>query len=359
MNSAGLYFHVPFCQKKCPYCNFYSIPAEPAQLETYTEAVCRNLYFYAASDRKIDTIYFGGGTPSLLSSTQIERILITAAECFSLAENTEITLEANPATVTKKYLCQLRKIGMNRLSLGIQSLDDKQLRCLGRLHTAQEAIETVRDAAKAGFENISCDLMLALPEQTSEKLAQTIQQLTTLPITHVSAYLLKIESGTPFALQHMSEFCPDEDTAADFYLQAVEMLIQAGFLQYEISNFAKPGFESRHNCKYWNCEPYLGIGPSAHSCWNGIRFSVPSSVQHFLSAPVQQTEIEDDSPCTTEERIMLGMRLTKGIPAAWLTGKKALVEQLCKAGFLRNNEERIAFTPHGFLVSNTILAELL
>lgn len=358
MMQAGLYIHVPFCVRKCPYCNFYSVPAKPELLAAYTEAVCRNLRAYG-TDVSVDTVYFGGGTPSLLSPEQIGRILDAAAACFSLSKYAEVTLEANPATVTQRQLHQLRCCGVNRLSLGVQSLHDRQLQRLGRLHTAQEAIDMVEYAAAVGFENISCDLMLALPKQTAVELEQTIRQLTAMPIAHVSAYLLKIEPGTPFALRHVADNCPDEDMAADFYLQTVAQLERAGFAQYEISNFAKPGFESRHNCKYWNCEPYLGIGPSAHSCWNGARFSVPSSVQTFLQAPVQISELEDAQPCTREERIMLGMRLTEGVPSVWLAEKMSLVERFCQAGFLCKREGRIAFTPQGFLVSNTILAELL
>ena len=175
--------------------------------------------------------------------------------------------------------------------------------------------------------------------------------------THISGYLLKIEPGTPFATR---ELClPDEDGAADLYLAAAGALEARGYAQYEISNFAKPGFESRHNCKYWHCEPYLGIGPSAHSCWNGKRFFVPSSAASFLEQPVQTVETEDGAPCTLEERLMLGLRLTEGVPAAWLAEKKAAVERYCKLGFLRRTGDRVAFTPKGFLVSNTILAELV
>lgn len=246
---AGLYLHVPFCRRKCPYCNFYSVPAQPELLTAYTAAVCRNLRHYgnAVQPERVDTVYFGGGTPSLLLPAQIAQILETAAEQFALSADAEITLEANPATVTPEQLRELRHAGINRLSLGVQSLSDVQLKRLGRLHTAQEAVETVYAAAEAGFRNLSCDLMLALPEQTADELEQTIFRLVQLPITHVSAYLLKVEQGTPFAVQHVAECCPDDDTAADLYLQAVEQLGAAGFLQYEISNFAKAGFESRHN----------------------------------------------------------------------------------------------------------------
>lgn len=319
--AAGLYIHVPFCRRKCPYCNFYSIAAEPELLERYTQAVCRNLRHYACAE-PVDTVYFGGGTPSLLSPAQIAQILETAADCFTLSPDTEVTMEANPAAAAPEQLRRFRESGVNRLSFGVQSLSDSQLKRLGRLHTAQEAVETVCAAAAAGFDNLSCDLMLALPGQTPEELEQTIREMTRLPIVHISAYLLKIEPGTPFARQQIAAQCPDEDAAADLYLQAVEQLNAAGFAQYEISNFAKPGFESRHNCKYWHCEPYLGIGPSAHSCWNGKRFFVPSSAASFLEQPVQTVETEDGAPCTLEERLMLGLRLTEGVPAAWLAEKK-------------------------------------
>ena len=230
---AGLYLHVPFCRRKCPYCNFYSVPAQPELLTAYTAAVCRNLRHYgnAVQPERVDTVYFGGGTPSLLLPAQIAQILETAAEQFALSADAEITLEANPATVTPEQLRELRHAGINRLSLGVQSLSDVQLKRLGRLHTAQEAVETVYAAAEAGFRNLSCDLMLALPEQTADELEQTIFRLVQLPITHVSAYLLKVEQGTPFAVQHVAECCPDDDTAADLYLQAVEQLGAAGFLQ--------------------------------------------------------------------------------------------------------------------------------
>ena len=187
----------------------------------------------------------------------------------------------------------------------------------------------------------------------------TSEQMAQLPIQHISAYLLKIESGTPFARQHAEQECPDEDTAADLYLQTVRTLEQAGFRQYEISNFAKTGYESRHNCKYWRCVPYLGIGPSAHSCWEGKRFFVPSDTADFLAQPVQRAVLEDAQPCTPEEQIMLGMRLTEGIPAHWLAEKQTEVERFCRLGFLRRADDRISMTPEGFLVSNTILAELL
>ncbi|MFR6587008.1 MAG: coproporphyrinogen-III oxidase family protein [Ruminococcus sp.] len=228
MSGIGLYFHVPFCRRKCSYCNFYSAPATPEQMAAYTEAVCRNLRHYT-SNTVADTLYFGGGTPSLLAPEQLEQILARAAACFSIPPDAEITLEANPATLTPENLHRLRAAGVNRLSLGVQSLSDAQLRRLGRMHTAQEALDTAEAAAGAGFRNISCDVMLALPKQTPAELSETLEQMAQLPIQHISAYLLKIESGTPFARQHAEQECPDEDTAADLYLQTVRTLEQAGF----------------------------------------------------------------------------------------------------------------------------------
>lgn len=357
-NAAGIYFHVPFCVRKCPYCDFYSVLVTAQLCEVYTDAVCCNLAAYAAPVM-VDSLYFGGGTPSLLLPQQIERILQTAARCFSISPDAEVTLEVNPATVNEAELQNLLRAGINRLSVGVQSLDSGELSRLGRLHTAQQAVQTVEAAAHAGFSNLSCDLMLATPGQTEETLTRTLTQLTALPISHISAYLLKIEPGTPFDAAQIRRQCPDEDVAAELYLHAVALLERAGFLQYEISNFAKPGCESRHNCKYWRCKPYLGIGPAAHACWNGKRFFVPSSLSAFLDAPVQSTVLEDDNPCTREEAIMLGMRLSEGVPEAWLTQKTAEIERLCRAGFLRHFDGRVAFTPKGFLVSNTILAQLL
>lgn len=327
-------------------------------MEQYTRALCRNLEQYRA-DVPMDTIYFGGGTPSLLSTSQLARVLDTAFACFSFAEDIEITLEANPATVNLQQLRDLRKIGINRLSFGVQSLCPTELQFLHRLHTPEEAVRTVEQAAAAGFSNISCDIMLALPGQTPETLADTINRLTELPISHVSAYLLKVEPGTPFAKENVQRLCPDEDMAADLYLEAVEQLESKGFFQYEISNFSRPGKESRHNCKYWRCAPYLGIGASSHSCWEGKRFFVPSDLEKFLRQPAQETILEDAAPCSLSEQIMLGMRLTEGMPLELFREQEREIAQFCKAGFLTQKGERIAFTPKGFLVSNSILAELI
>ena len=264
-STLGIYIHVPFCVRKCPYCDFYSVPQTAERMEQYGTALCRFLR-QMQTDLPVDTIYFGGGTPSLLPVSLLEEILQTIDKTVSL-QQPEITLECNPATVDRKTLQQLREIGINRLSIGVQSLSDVQLKRLGRLHDAKTAIETVEQAAAAGFQNLSCDVMLALPKQTTAELQGTLTQLTALPIQHISAYLLKVEPETPFASMNWVQQLPDEDATADFYLQTVETLQAAGFLQYEISNFAKAGYESRHNCKYWNCEPYWVWGICPFLLW--------------------------------------------------------------------------------------------
>ena len=356
---AGLYLHVSFCRRKCPYCDFYSVSgADAACMEAYQQAVCRNLRWYG-NGAVVDSIYFGGGTPSLLPPDVIRAILTEAAACFSVQEP-EVTLEVNPATVTAQQIRAYREAGVNRLSIGVQSLIPEELVLLGRLHTAEAAKQTVWAAAQAGFSNLSCDLMLGTPGQTADSLEQTLNQLLELPIVHLSAYLLKVEPGTPYAAQHMEQQAADEDMAADLYLQTVNFLEQNGFLQYEVSNFAKPGFESRHNCKYWRCVPYLGIGPSAHSCWNGKRFFVQRDLAAFLQDAVQTEQLEDASPCTLSEQIMLGMRLRDGMPlSVFSDAQRVQLHRFAAMGLLRLQAQRVSFTPEGFLVSNAVLAALL
>jgi oxygen-independent coproporphyrinogen-3 oxidase len=354
----GLYIHVPFCVRKCPYCDFYSVPQTEENIQQYTAALCRFLR-QTETTLPVDTIYFGGGTPSLLPVAALEQILQTIAAQFSL-QQPEITLECNPATVTKETLAAFRRLGINRLSIGVQSLSDLQLQRLGRLHNAAEAIAMVEQAAAVGLENLSCDVMLALPQQTKTELQTTLEQLTALPIQHISAYLLKVEDGTPYAKSHWVQQLPDEDATADFYLQTVETLRQHGFQQYEISNFAKKGYESRHNCKYWRCMPYLGFGAAAHSCYAGKRFYVPSDLQAFCQAETQPVVLEDAQPCTQEEQIMLGLRLLEGIPCTWLNAAQLQkMKRYETGGLVQFSGERVALTAKGCLVSNAILAEIL
>ena len=367
----GLYFHIPFCARKCPYCDFYSVPYHKETVSRYVGAILRNIAAHPITD-KVDTVYFGGGTPSLLSPAQISEILDACAGAYSLAEDTEITLEYNPTGRRDDYLKALRSVGVNRLSIGTQSFSDAQLRLLGRTHSAEDGRHAVYTAHAAGFSNISCDLMLATPEQSEAVLAQTLDVLTALPITHVSAYMLQVEEGTPLSQDAaLLRRCPDEDATADRYLQAVQTLAAAGFRQYEVSSFALPGYESRHNLKYWHCEPYLGIGAGAHSCCGGeppladshantTRFCVPKDVQAFITSDRQPEELLDAQPLGREERLMLALRLAEGVPvdALSVSAQKQL-PALQQAGYLHRNGDSIALTPEGFAVSNAVIAVLI
>ena len=366
MEPIGIYIHIPFCRCKCPYCDFYSLPYGEELAQNYVEIICQALLRQPYVQRKADTLYFGGGTPSLLSPYLLEKIIHTVGQVFSLDEGAEITLEANPGTLTKDGLRTLRGVGINRLSLGIQSLRDQELRALGRIHTAQQAVEMVDAAYEVGFENLSGDLMLGIPYQTPESLEQTIREMGQLPLTHLSAYLLKVEPGTPFARRDLTDLCADEDGQADLYLQAVEQLAGEGFLQYEISNFARNGCVSRHNSKYWRLVDYLGLGPAAHSAMDGRRFYFPRDLQAFLSADsVWDRRIWDGDAGGLEEMLMLGLRLTQGVTrqqvehlgGSWETLQKK-ARPLAGAGLVELWEDRVALTPRGFLVSNPILTEL-
>lgn len=363
MSSLGLYIHVPFCGKKCAYCDFYSVNYSRELTESYVQAVIRNLRYYSDKSRTTDTVYFGGGTPSLLNPAQIEMILSEIYKSFNIATDAEVTLEANPHTVTAQKLCDLHNAGINRISFGVQSMSAEELRFLGRTHSPERAKQAIEDACNAGFKNISCDLMLGIPQQTSESLARSIDRLTELPIQHISAYILKTEKGTPFDCEEIRSKLPDEEETAGLYLQMVSMLRSKGFEQYEVSNFAVRGFESRHNTRYWKCMDYVGIGPSAHSCNNGRRFAACSDLEKFISSDVQETYITDEAPCGFEERAMLRLRLKEGLSLSETGSHRAAIEkklpELIKAGYAEFDGKTISLTPEGFLVSNSVIEYLI
>ena len=359
----GLYIHVPFCGKKCAYCDFYSVGWTRQRAEDFTEAVLRNIRHYSDRAQTVDTVYFGGGTPSLLTTAQLESIINEINGSFALDGAAEITIEANPCTLTPQKLSELRSIGVNRLSVGVQSMRDEELRVLGRVHTAERAEQAVLDAAAAGFGNISCDLMIALPDQTAESLRYSIERMTALPVQHISAYILKTEEGTPFDCEEIRGRLPDEETAAELYLEMVRLLEERGFAQYEVSNFAKKGFESRHNCRYWKCMDYLGIGPAAHSCYKGKRFAVERDIDGFIAAPFQQVTVTDEAPCGFEEFAMLRLRLREGLSLCDVGEHRADIMKklppLVKEGYAQTDGERIWLTAKGFLMSNSVIEYLI
>ncbi|MBR6760647.1 MAG: radical SAM family heme chaperone HemW [Oscillospiraceae bacterium] len=354
----GLYLHIPFCAKKCPYCDFYSLPYRRSHMADYTAAVCRNL---AALPKALtaDSIYLGGGTPSLLPFDALQQILDTIRSHCSV-EHAEITLEANPCTMTDDALQHWLHSGINRLSVGIQSFCDDELKQLGRNHTAEQSRQAILRAANIGFSNLSVDLMLGTPLQTAASLSESIATALSLPITHLSAYMLKIEDGTPFA-ENPPEIA-DSDTAAERYHQLRSAMLAAGFHHYEISNFAKPGFESRHNLKYWECKPYIGIGPGAHSCYGGKRYYAPRSLEQFCSSYHQPIVIDDTEPCSDGERLMLGLRLQKGICLQDYPHCSSILLRNAKPlqpRFVTIQDDTLSLTSDGWLVSNSVLGYLL
>ena len=358
----GLYLHIPYCLAKCRYCDFYSRRASRGVPEEYVAALERAIAgFYARESLPPpNTVYFGGGTPSLLSPAQAARLLAAAAP----APGAEVTLEANPETVNEKKLEGFLRAGVNRLSLGVQTARNESLLRLGRPHTAAQSRAALAAAKAAGFANISGDIMLALPHYTQAEFDETLELIAEGGATHISAYLLKIEPDSAFG-RHPPEGLPSPDEAADFYLYAVEHLEHHGYRQYEISNFAKPGYEGRHNLIYWDCGDYLGLGPAAHSCMGGRRFYYPADTEAFLNdkaAPVM------DGGCGAEDYLILQLRLRKGLDLAaykarygkeFSTAQLAFVKNCVKSGYATFDGSTLALTPAGLIVQNSILAELL
>ncbi len=372
----GLYLHIPFCVQKCAYCDFYSLAVSDAK-EAYIDALCTQIECSAPKFRSytVDSIYFGGGTPSCLPTSLLLKAMDTLRRVFSIDPNAEWSMEMNPATMDGTDLSALRQGGMNRLSIGVQSLDPTELRWLGRLHSAEQAKESYLSARKAGFDNLNLDLMYGIPTQTRESFQRSLQGILSWQPEHLSAYGLKIEGNTPFARQKDSLPLPDEDTESEMYLDLLESCNRAGLPQYEISNFSRPGYACRHNLKYWNTDPYLGLGVAAHSFVGTKRFSHPSDLHAYLSAAGQKdfasVTVSEETLTPSqlqEEYVMLRLRLCDGVSDAELQrrfgrtftayyGEKA--ENYVKAGFMKKENDTWAFTPKGFLVSNTILSDLL
>ncbi len=361
----GIYIHIPFCKTKCPYCDFYSFKGDEKQKDSYLKAVLFCLQGYADKGLKVDTLYFGGGTPSVFGGERIARIIGYIREGFDLQKDAEITVECNPSSADESFVSSVARAGVNRVSMGMQSAVDKERRLLGRLSGREDVKRAVALFKNAGIDNISLDLMLGVPHQTGESLDESLDFILSLGVKHISAYMLKIEEGTPFAKDEKKLALPDEDEVAEMYLHTSERLCGEGFVHYEISNFALEGFHSRHNTKYWQCEEYIGIGPSAHSFYKGKRFFYSRSFEAFLSgeAPVDDGEGGDE-----EEYIMLALRLREGLDGKKFREKygKALDEAIFekaekyeRKGLLKREGERLYLTPEGFLLSNSIISDLI
>nr|WP_317412657.1 radical SAM family heme chaperone HemW [uncultured Solibaculum sp.] len=364
MDPIGLYLHIPFCLRKCPYCDFYSLPAQENILDSYVDALRKYILAWGERlKRRADTCYFGGGTPSLLGAGRIAALLHEAKEAFGL-KDAEITVEVNPATVDQKDLADLYQCGVNRLSIGLQSGIEGELRGLGRLHSAEQAAKTVSWARQTGFKNLSLDLMIATPNQTITSLTRSIDFCISLNPEHISAYLLKIEPDTAFGKRPPTGL-PDEELERELYLTACKQLEEKGLLQYEISNFARPGKESQHNLKYWDGQEYLGLGPSAHSFLNGRRFYYPRDLSSFLAGAVPK---EDGTGGDFEEYAMLRLRLADGLRETAVRKRfgcgipeamKSTAKKLAAGGLIHLLPDGFALTREGMLVSNAVIAALL
>ena len=367
----GLYIHIPFCRTKCLYCDFCSfVSRDEQQREAYVGALLREIEARGTKDYSVDTVYFGGGTPSLLSAEQIGRILGEIKESFNVSPDAEITLECNPMTVSDgdKYFKELRAFGVNRLSLGVQSAVDGELKLIGRRHSFEEAKATFLAARGAGFENISVDLMLGIPSQTFDSLRASANQVIKLAAEHISIYSLQLEEGTPLYRMRERYSLADDDAAADMYELVVKMMKDAGYRHYEISNFARDGRESKHNCKYWRLDEYLGLGLAAHSDFGGKRLENTRDMERYLGGEWLEAESDISNSEREFEFLMLGFRTADGISKSEFLARFGVdfdeksgikVEKLKKMGYFCEKRDALALTESGFEVSNAILTEIL
>ena len=372
----GIYIHVPFCRSKCMYCDFYSLPTKDDKLmENYLSATCAHIKETGAltPNHKVDTIYFGGGTPTFFGAEGMATILTAVRRSFDVAGDAEITFEANPDSVSEHLLRRLKAEGFNRVSLGVQTDDDELLKKLGRPHDYAQVISAVKRIRKAGFRNISLDLMYGLPGQTLAAWRSTLDNVLSLNPDHISCYGLKVEEGTP--LYKIKDFAqlPDDDAQADMYMAAIEALRSRGYRQYEISNFAKKGRVSRHNIKYWNGEEYLGFGPDASSDFGGKRFKIVRSLPDYINGIKKGGQvIEDVQEVPARERageyIMLRLRTVAGISPQEYEKQYLLpfgpladiLEKYKERRYVSISESgRYHLTAEGFLISNTIISDLL
>jgi len=372
----GIYVHVPFCRSKCHYCDFYSITDMDSQLsDGYLDAVCDHIRETGplTPNYRVDTVYFGGGTPSYFGAEGMAAILSVIRRSFDVAPDAEITFEANPDSVNPKLLRRLRGEGFNRVSLGVQCSDDAILQAIGRPHDYEMAVDAVKMIRKAGFKNLSLDLIYGLPEQDLEAWQKTLHNILALQPEHISCYGLKLEEGTPLCQKQNQLRLADDDMQADMYLATVEILRSKGYKQYEISNFCKRGRESRHNMKYWTGGEYLGFGPDASSDFAGKRFAIIRDLQGYISGIRSGGQILRENQTVPQreragEYLMMHLRTTYGISGEEYEKKfllpfapieKALLQCRSHGHALRGGDGRWHLTAEGFLLSNSIITDLL
>lgn len=370
----GIYIHIPFCTRKCPYCDFYSLESNENHMNEFSSALCDEIISLHRSrpfvnetikKRPVDSIYFGGGTPSVLGAKRISYILSTLNQEFNISNTVEITVECNPSSVFDNFFLELAASGVNRISLGLQSAIDEERQSLGRSSPVSHIRQAVKAAKMAGIINISLDLMLGIPHGSEDNLRKSAEFCLSLDIPHISAYMLKIEEGTPFSRNTAALNLPNDDELSDMYLFLCDYLVSNGLAQYEISNFSKEGFHSLHNLKYWNCEEYLGLGPSAHSFISGKRFYQNKDLRDFLKGEVGVFDSEGGS---FSEYAMLRLRLFEGLNEKLVQKRfgHSITPVMYEAAtiFEKNklllaDKEGIRLNSRGFLLSNTIINQLL
>jgi oxygen-independent coproporphyrinogen III oxidase len=380
----GVYISVPFCRTKCSYCNFASDVFSRAVFERYVDRVCSDIanaerdanQMSGKFEREVDSIYLGGGTPTVLEPAQLQRLFDAVRSQFSVRPDAEVTVECAPGTLSSPLLDALLRCGVNRVSLGVQSFVDREAAAVGRLHKHATVLEDIAHLRAAGISNINIDLIAGLPHQISESWQQSLQQVIATEVPHASVYMLEVDDDSRLGREliaggtrYHAHFVPDDDATADFYLAACETLNAAGVPQYEISNFSRPGFESRHNLKYWTRQPYLGFGVDAHSMLLSppVRLATADALEKYVSgSPLQQTPVSSDA--AVEETFFLGLRLNRGVDMARVAeqfGHPALVPlqpiiaDLKKQELLERSENSIRLTKRGRLLSNEVFQRFL
>ncbi len=367
-NETSLYIHIPYCKSKCGYCDFCSF-TDLSTKDAYTAELIRRLAGYSQKAGRVPTVYFGGGTPSVIGAKALTGLLAAIKDRCDLCKDCEITLEVNPGTVGKDELALLRSAGFNRLSAGIQTSNETELKLLGRTsHTVKDGKTLVKNAREAGFDNISLDLMYGIPDQTLASFEESVDFVCSLHPEHISSYALKLEENTPLYKRREKLDLPDDDLCADMYLMLNEKLKEYGYQRYEISNFAKPGFESRHNLRYWEGGDYLGVGVSAASLYGDVRYLQSSDMSSFLSGKEPDTVETLDEDGKKLEYIMLHLRLAKGVCKAEFKEKfgsdfdteyQSRIKKYGDHGFAVNTEKNFYLTEKGLLVSNAIISDFI
>lgn len=369
MRALGLYIHIPFCKQKCNYCDFYSLGGcEKSTIEEYIDCLCKQIEKEQEEykDYTVDTIFLGGGTPSLVAPKDVKKLFTQIYKCFKIEKCAEISIEINPGTVDEEKLKAYKSVGINRISIGLQSTSNKDLKALGRIHTYEVFLETYKQIRNMGFENVSVDLMYGLPDQKTADFLKILEQVSDFQPEHISAYCLKIEENTPFGRIKDTLSLPTDEEEYETYLALCSFLEKKGYLQYEISNFSKAGFRSKHNLKYWLGEEYLGLGPGAHSFIGGKRFSYLPSLEKYISFPSKEYDKSDSTLSSEDEYLMLRLRLSDGVDsrAFYLKFGKELtktypnIEKFIKSGHILADNGIYKLSTDGLFVSNYILTEL-